>query len=214
MNFGKIILDLCGGTGSWSKPYKDAGYAVIVVTLPDNNVIDYIPPKEVYGILAAPPCTMFSLARTNAKERRDLKQGMEIVIACLNIIWNCQYDLKTDGDRKSPIRFWALENPDGMLRFFLGMPALTFQPYEYGDRYQKKTCLWGNFNNPKKNPIELTAAEKERFTTHSQNLMTPSLYNPMFNPDGYVIPAKTEKRTVQRSITPPGFAQAFFETNR
>lgn len=26
-NNNKIILDLCGGTGSWSKPYKDAGYA-------------------------------------------------------------------------------------------------------------------------------------------------------------------------------------------
>lgn len=24
----KIILDLCGGTGSWSKPYRDAGYDV------------------------------------------------------------------------------------------------------------------------------------------------------------------------------------------
>ncbi len=22
----KIVLDLCGGSGSWSKPYKDAGY--------------------------------------------------------------------------------------------------------------------------------------------------------------------------------------------
>ena len=22
----RIILDLCGGTGAWSKPYKDAGY--------------------------------------------------------------------------------------------------------------------------------------------------------------------------------------------
>ena len=26
----KVILDLCGGTGSWSKPYKDAGYDVLV----------------------------------------------------------------------------------------------------------------------------------------------------------------------------------------
>lgn len=26
-NQNKIILDLCGGTGSWSKPYKDAGYS-------------------------------------------------------------------------------------------------------------------------------------------------------------------------------------------
>lgn len=33
-NKDKIILDLCGGTGSWSKPYKDAGYDVRVITLP------------------------------------------------------------------------------------------------------------------------------------------------------------------------------------
>ena len=26
-----LILDLCGGSGSWSQPYKDAGYDVIVV---------------------------------------------------------------------------------------------------------------------------------------------------------------------------------------
>lgn len=27
-NSDKIILDLCGGTGSWSRPYKEAGYDV------------------------------------------------------------------------------------------------------------------------------------------------------------------------------------------
>jgi ubiquinone/menaquinone biosynthesis C-methylase UbiE len=30
---GKIILDLCGGTGSWSRPYKEAGYDVRNITL-------------------------------------------------------------------------------------------------------------------------------------------------------------------------------------
>jgi hypothetical protein len=34
-NENKIIIDLCGGTGSWSKPYKDAGYDVRVITLPE-----------------------------------------------------------------------------------------------------------------------------------------------------------------------------------
>ena len=29
----KIILDLCGGTGAWSEPYKEAGYDVKVITL-------------------------------------------------------------------------------------------------------------------------------------------------------------------------------------
>ena len=37
---GKIILDLCGGTGSWSKPYRDAGYDVRVITLPRYNLFD------------------------------------------------------------------------------------------------------------------------------------------------------------------------------
>ena len=55
----KVILDLCGGTGSWSKPYKDNGYDVRVITLPDYDVTTFEPPKDVYGILAAPPCTMF-----------------------------------------------------------------------------------------------------------------------------------------------------------
>ena len=52
----RIILDLCGGTGSWSKPYKDAGYDVRVITLPVNDIATYHPPEGVYGVLAAPPC--------------------------------------------------------------------------------------------------------------------------------------------------------------
>lgn len=36
----KIILDLCGGTGSWSKPYRDAGYDVRVITLPRYDLYD------------------------------------------------------------------------------------------------------------------------------------------------------------------------------
>jgi len=87
----KIILDLCGGTGSWSKPYKDAGYDVRLVTLPDGDVTTYkLPDEPIYGILAAPPCTQFSFARTNAKIPRNLNEGMETVKACLNLIWEAQ----------------------------------------------------------------------------------------------------------------------------
>ena len=42
----RIILDLCGGTGSWSKPYKDAGYDVRLITLPDYDVLTYAPPRK------------------------------------------------------------------------------------------------------------------------------------------------------------------------
>ena len=62
----KLILDLCGGTGSWSKPQRDNGYDVRVITLPENDVFLYEPPDNVYGILAAPTFTQFSLARSTA----------------------------------------------------------------------------------------------------------------------------------------------------
>ncbi len=54
----KVILDLCGGTGSWSKPYLDAGYDVRVVTLPAMDVRRFEHHGPVHGILAAPPCAM------------------------------------------------------------------------------------------------------------------------------------------------------------
>lgn len=195
----KIILDLCGGTGAWSKPYKEAGYDVRVITLPERDVRGYhFPPKNVYGILAAPPCPMFSFCRTNAKKPRDLRRGMEIVIACLEIIWKCQYDLPKDTAKKPNLAFWALENPRGMLNWFLGKPALMFNPYDYGDDYKKRTCLWGYFNDPKQSPVKCTKPKFDKLTTkeiHGEH------YGKL-------------TRLERRSITPAKFAKAFFEANR
>src|SRR5579872_7049205 len=153
MNQDKVILDLCGGTGSWSKPFVDAEFQVLNITLPDYDVfaVDfydediefrsrtgkpsmYADYKNIYGILAAPPCTMFSDARTNAKTPRDLRGGMEIVDACLKIIYECQYHTKSDQSKVSPLKFWALENPwYGRLKWFLGNPNYIFDPWEFGD---------------------------------------------------------------------------------
>ena len=52
----RVILDLCGGTGAWSRPYADAGYDVRVITLPEYDVRLFRGlPYPVHGILAAPP---------------------------------------------------------------------------------------------------------------------------------------------------------------
>jgi len=196
-NTSKIILDLCGGTGAWSEPYRKAGYDVRLITLPDNDVRDYTPPAGVYGILAAPPCTMFSFARTTAKTERDFREGMEIVEACLKIIWECRYRplYKKDG----ALRFWALENPFGFLRQFLGRPVFTFDPFEFGDPYTKRTDLWGFFNIPKKSPIELT--DKQRKDGKMNNRKLPSIRD-------------IARKSDLRAITPAGFANAFFKENR
>lgn len=211
----KIILDLCGGTGAWTAPYVAAGYDVRVITLNGmplmgggtGDIREYNPLANVYGILAAPPCTQFSFARTNALKPRNFATGMEIVTACLNIIWRCQS--RTEGKcPKTPyLKFWALENPFGMLTWFLGKPALIWEPFEYGDRSRKKTCLWGFFNKPKKSPIKLTPEEDVNF----DHRLADTLAN---LPDTYVLPEGADKRAARRAITPPGFAQAFFESNR
>jgi hypothetical protein len=183
-----IILDLCGGTGAWSKPYKNANYDVRVVTLPEQDVNTYLPPNNVYGILAAPPCTMFSLARTTAKTPRNFNLGMMPVKACMKIIWGAQ--------ESGSLNFWALENPRGLLRRFLGHPAFHFEQWEYGDIGIKPTDLWGFFKNPKKQALKRPASLTQKFKNGSIN-------------------AKGWSGTAEkRAITPPGFAQAFFEANQ
>jgi len=100
-----------------------------------------------------------------------------------------------------------MENPKARLRWFMGLPAMTFDPTEYGDAHRKPTDLWGNFNRQlKKNPVELTPLQKKQSHLNSQEL--PAL------PDGYVLPKDFDKRAAQRSITPQGFAKAFFDANR
>lgn len=194
----KIILDLCGGTGSWSKPYVDAGYDVRVVTLPDHDVRTYEPPKKVWGILAAPPCPMFSHTRTVAKEPRDIKGALEIVNACLRIIQQVQYDTPT-GRKKTPLTWWALENPlHGILPQLIGRPAFTFDPWEFGDGYKKRTALWGNFTDPKKGDYKKPNVPK------FDRLLTKEIHG-----DHYGKLTRTERR----AITPAGFAKAFFEAN-
>jgi len=208
----KIILDLCGGTGAWSKPYKEAGYDVRNITLPNYDVRTYKPPENVYGILAAPPCTEFSFAKTNSKYPRDIKVGMETVMACLGIVWKCQYELPTPLAKRTNLRFWALENPYGLLRRYLGHPVMIFNPYDFGDVYQKKTCLWGYFNKPKKKPLKIFS--KDYIHTIAPNGKQLKKFDKLASRE--IAPEQFGKLTRQerRAITPVGFAKAFYNANK
>ncbi len=178
----KLILDLCAGTGAWSQPYLDMGYDVIRVTLPELDVRTFEPPENVHGILAAPPCTEFSLSKTTSP--RDFRKGLEIVDACLRIVRICQL-------REQRLAWWALENPRGFLRQFLGTPSFTVHHWWFGDEFDKPTDLWGYFKYPK------------RLYTEPPILLRRIQGWP--NWDG--------KARERRAITPPCFAKAFFKAN-
>ena len=85
--------------------------------------------------------------------------------------------------------WWALENPVGKLSRYLGKPTMYFDPCDYGDPYTKRTGLWGAFNLPKLNPV----APVKKSPIHH---MAPG-----------------PERAAKRSVTPAGFAHAFFEAN-
>ena len=182
----KVILDLCGGTGAWSAPYREAGYEVINVTLPEHNVITYVPDHEIYGILAAPPCDHFSGSGAQYWPAKDADGrtigAMAIVMACLRIVALTE-----------PV-WWALENPVGRLRRWMGDPQMMFNPYDFGDPYTKKTLLWGVFDKPAK-----TLVEPVKVCNQGSWLMK--------------LGGKSAKTKRLRGTTPPGFAKAFFNAN-
>jgi hypothetical protein len=208
----RIILDLCGGTGAWSQPYREAKYDVRIVTLPETDVRDYVPPQNVWGILAAPPCTEF--ARCGARWWRTkaphlLTKALAVVTACLRIV------------EQSQCQWWALENPVGRLQHWLGPPVFKFQPWEFGDPWTKQTWLWGQFHLP----MKLSDAKKptglsipgHRSRQHLRFLNTldfqKALELGLVQPDWIHKLPPSEVRSALRSITPPRFARAFFEAN-
>ncbi len=201
-NKDKIILHLCASEyGSDTRDYRKAGYDVRLIT-EDIDVRTYEPPENVYGIIANPPCTMFSVARTVAKTPRNFDQGLEIVMACLRIIWTCQKRIKSENQRNPPLKFWCLENPEGKLRWFLGKPAFIYQPFEFGADYSKKTNLWGQFNEPARLFFNRQLPPKSNIVDK---------YN--FLNEGIGKSRDFKKLTDLRSIVSEEFTRAFYLSN-
>jgi hypothetical protein len=137
----KCVLSLCDASGVWSAPYLRAGYEVVRVDLADTGHDVRLlkpPPFKVHGILAAPPCTVFSRAgQWVHRSDEEWIEALGIVSSCLRLVFACEP------------AFWALENPArGRLSEFLGRPRLEFEPCDFGDPWTKRTALWGKFEIP------------------------------------------------------------------
>lgn len=146
-----IILDLCGGSGAWSQPYADSGKYDVRIIDPwayGPNVLDYHPPANVVGVLAAPPCTDFCRSGAQYWPAKDRDGRTDVSLA---VVWAC---LRIVSECGSELRWWALENPVGRLKHYLWKPDFVFDPCEFGDPWTKKTCLWGNFRRPKPRPVK------------------------------------------------------------
>lgn len=141
-----------------------------------------LPRMPIHGILAAPPCTFFCRMRMCRGEPspEQFKEGLSVVDACLRLVTMLRPS------------WWALENPQGYLKRWLGEPVMKFEPWHFGDAWTKRTWLWGRF--------------------------TPPMSSGSAVPKGPLIHRKTGRRGTAKNdsenpVTPPGFALAFFEAN-
>ena len=206
------VLSLCDHSGSWSRPYREAGYHVIQVD-PKNEhreedglflwrgtVADVLRNlsalPRVRGILAAPPCTDFSKAGAQYWDEKDsdgrTAGSVQVVRDILSIVL-----------RIKP-KWWALENPPGRITKMvpeLGNPTFSFEPWQLGDPWTKYTHIWGEFTPPL--PLFLGEDRSVR----------PGGPHPGWKRGSGRTKELRAVRQAAVSETPPGFARAFFEVN-
>lgn len=202
----KTILHLCADIGSDTKPYRDhADYNVILVGS-KIGVENYNPPKNVYGIIANPVCTEFSVANNGYHKHGDYKKGMVLVNHCIRIIKEC-----------NPV-FWVIENPaTGRLKNFLGKPDFIYEPWEFGSPWTKKTALWGVFNKPEKiyNKWEDVTKIPELYirpTRKKPSMAQQHLSHKQYIKEFDCFDVKDDMSL--RSLCSQNFANAFFQKNR
>lgn len=130
----KNILHLCADLGSDSRYYQlSSDYNVILVGK-EIGVENYTPDCQIHGVIANPVCTEFSrVGGFQLGKNPDLS----MLVHCLRIIALAK-----------PV-WWVIENPaNGTMKNYLGKPTMTYQPWEFGSPWTKKTALWGNFQKP------------------------------------------------------------------
>jgi len=192
------IISLADKTGNMLKPWAENGHTCYAVDIQHSirkdrfengihyvwgDVRSYYPPVRPDMLFAFTPCTHLAVSGARDFEKKAwpmLRDGMDLFHAAyMAAQWaGCPY---------------ALENPVGRIAGIYGKSQYTFDPWEYGDGYQKKTCLWvGNgFVMP-----EPTVAEKPADCDQRIWRMPP-----------------TEDRADRRSATPMGFAKAVYKAN-
>lgn len=96
----------------------------------------------------------------------------------------------------------AIENPVGIMSSLYRKPDQIIQPYQFGDPYEKRTCLWLK-GLPKLKPTQVVQPEERAKTGDNGRTMAP------WYKDAWSLPAS--ERSKVRSKTFPGIARAMAE---
>ena len=142
--------------------------------------------QEWEMIIAFPPCTHLavSVAAWFEQKRKDGRQQQGIDFFMLFANANCQRI--------------AIENPVGIMSSIWRKPDQIIQPFEYGEPFSKKTCLW---LKGLQHLVPTNIVEKGAQVKYSSGRSMPKWYA-----DTYRLPPK--ERAALRSKTFMGIANA------
>ncbi len=209
----KILISLYDHSGNWSEPYLKDGWAVLRIDLKNGlDVMDFHAGRFLatyqennngrvpkIGLLIAQPCTCYALCGNRHKKARllsgEFAEAQKLVAKSKEIIDFFQ--------AVGILDFWVMENPKTDIHkknLWIGPIMQKFNPCDFAgysdmpdnDRYNKETWLFGQFNP-----------------------LLPKRLEPIYkeNPGWKNLGGKSERTKELRSVTPKGFAQAFFESN-
>ena len=144
-------------------------------------------------IIAFPPCTdlavsgamHFEKKRANGTQQKSIEFFMQFVNAKCDRI--------------------AIENPIGIMSKIYRKPDQIIQPWQYGDKAQKSTCLWLK-NLPKLEPTDIV--DKGEFFEWKDGKTGKLKKQPMWYYQALLNSKTPEQRRTLRSKTFPGIAKA------
>lgn len=209
----EIAIFLCDKSGIMAEPWADAGYTCycvdiqhpvrksiaidfnggghIIFTYGDARYWTPPPGDAIIFVCCFPVCTDMAGSGSqdfSNKNGRVPRKGIPQLCDGLLLFNSCYFAASWSG---AP---FCIENPSGVIPTHFRKADYTFHPWNYGDLYQKLTCLWvGNgFIMPK-----FLYAEKPEGVTQKIWEMSPG-----------------SDRADKRSQTPSGFAREVFEANK
>lgn len=237
----KTLLSLFDYSGTWSDPFADAGWDVIQwdIKLADFMDINMFTDCEMVlemfndidGILAAPPCTDFTVSGNQYWAKKDAngstQQSLEMVRQVMRLADLFEpTDLDFDGTF-----FWAVENPVGRMGRLSGLAnPFYFNPCDFAGwldpspsqlaKLDKIRAKGGKNVTDQENDLvlKLNAYTKKTGLWGNFNrdlerkFIEPVKTCPQGSPTQR-LGSKSAKTKEMRSNTPAGFAQAFFEAN-
>lgn len=220
----EAAIFLCNITANMAEPWAEAGYMCICVDVQNSiratkggrhKVVNYPSGGEVHYVFGDarswtplhfdlqffkkyrivfvagfPPCTHVAGSGSqdySNKQGRPMK-GIPMLMDALSLFNAVEQVASWSG---AP---YLVENPVGVIPTHHRAPDYYFQPWNYGDLWTKKTCLW----------------------TGNGFIMPEFIHTT--EPPGVVekiwLASPGADRANIRSETPPGFARAVFEANR